>query len=293
MNTKLIVLVAVFLNINIFSIGQIYHTYKLSLDIYPSLWFKNKTWTLVRELDKCALDNKYYSFKKEDVQLISYFNKLDTILSNNEFYELGFTKVKGEIILHAVDGTKTYCKLHLPQKTESFGFHSGNIDSDSNLVELIDTFFNIAFYLFKKTDFNNNLTIGDHDTLEKLEPQIGSNSIRQVSLNPLLFRLFWRIEGDKENVYRYYDFFINLPKQRIVFIEVGKYFWITEKDDFYPLFKKFNRSRKKNIIWIASDKAKDYLINLGVNKKNIFSSLEEYGLRNKTGGNTGYTLPGF
>ena len=245
--------------------------YTLELDIQTSFQ-GSKKWIIQRDQAYCIFDNLRYNFNEKDSLLVHYFQQLDTILNKYKFYKLSSYSYKNGVQTGEwIDGTMTYGKLTLPDTIKSFNFHSGNIDYDKTQIELIDNFFNIAFYLYNQNNFGEKLKISDSEYLEKIENEVGRTPIRQVSVYPLHYKLFDRVYSF--NFAATKQLFETLPKDKPILIEVGKY--VNIRDEFEVFLKEYFKTRK-NIYWIIGDKNQNKMVSLGLENKYLLENIKDF-----------------
>ncbi len=249
--------------------GKNDYKYTFELTIEPS-FLASKTWTIQRGMNECVFNGMKYPLSKKDALLNSYLSQLDSLLSVFKFNK--YTSVvskEGGITVVGLDGVSTRGRLILPDKVKTFSFHTATVDKDATQEELIHAFYNIAFYFYFQSELKNQLTAAEKEYLEKLENAgVGRNPIRLVSSNPLTYRLFDRVYTFS---YKPVLKLLNgLDKRVPVIIEVGRYYDINQYDEFVSPFKEFLKTRT-NIYWIASGKAREALIAMGLDKKYIFS----------------------
>lgn len=256
--------------LNCFSgMNQSIKNYTLELDIQTSFQ-GSKKWIIQRYQAYCILDSLAYKFEEKDSLLVHYFQQLDTILSKYKFCKSSSYSYKDGKHTMWTDGTMTYGKLIFPDTIKTFNFHSGNIDSDTKQIELIDVFFNLTYYLYNQKDFKKNLETSNSDYLAKIENQVGRTPIRQVTVYPLHYRLYDRVYPFNYLVTR--QLFENMPLDRPILIDVGNYANIT--GEFESFLKEFFKTRS-NIYWIIPNK-KEKMISMGLKKEYILDSFTEF-----------------
>lgn len=255
------------------SISQNNKHYTLELDIQTSFQ-GSRIWNIERDQDYCVLDSVKYPFKKKDSLLIDYFEQLDTILDKYKFYHLSSNVYKnGKETGSWLDGTMTYGKLILPDTIKTFDFHSGNINYDTLQIELIDVFFNLARYLYSQENINRNLDNPNMEYLEKIENEVGRTPIRQVSVNPLHYRLFDVIYNfNYTTVCRLFE---NMPLDRPVLVEVGRHADMNVNSKFVSFLKGYFKTRR-NIYWIVPYDKKAKIMELGLKNEYILDNMDDF-----------------
>lgn len=255
------------------SFAQILKEYTLELTFETSIISKIENigtthkWTLTRADSSCTLNNIEYRFEQKDSLLRNYFVQLDRILSLYKFHQLSNNSIVNGVQTGMwIDGTMTYGNLIFNNSSIKFSFHSGNINFDSIQIKLLDNFFNIVYFLYNQPIIKEKILRGNVVMLDIDETSAGSSSFREVSENPLKYRLCRRVY-DKE-FSTVMIILSSLPKNQPVFIEVGESFEYEKSDLFISHFKEFIQSPNR-IIWKASENTRHQLIALGVKRKNI------------------------
>jgi hypothetical protein len=235
---------------------------------YDSEAFSNiHAYKLEKFASSCRFFGVTYSFQKNDSLLFRYFDEFVNIFKQPEFYR-NYNQTCPHLWDEQIvsDGTITRFRFISDSIERGLAAMEGICNFNSIHNEILNVFFNIAFYIIRQPIFHEKLSRFKIGRLETDEDITGP-PIRLVSTSPLTYRLKSRVPEDsyKEVI----NLLNGLPKEKQTYIEVGGSYDIKLHDTFYPLFKEFLKS-PNNIIWIPDDeRIAAGLKNLGIFKKII------------------------
>jgi hypothetical protein len=244
------------------------------LDLDINVWMlPTQTYRLVYLGEKCFVNGIKYNFRDKDSLLSRYFDNLETILGDYSYRRLGnysYSK-NGKMTGMWTDGSRTKGIVVMNGDKKEFNFHSGNSDYDSLQIEMMNTFFNIMFYLTENEKFAKKFTDENRYYLEHMETSCTRNAMRKVKESPLRYKLFERVYTfNCEQVVAIFDSF---PKDEPVDVEIGRFFNLNIHDKFYEIFK-MDISKRENINWIVYQNNKDYLLSIGLQEKKVKETKE-------------------
>jgi hypothetical protein len=263
-----------------FSFAQKHCEYKLELTFISNVAFTDDNgnaedencWKLEKFETSCKLNNLEYIFTEKDSLLLKYFKKLKEIFRQYEYIDLSAKAKENEARLTArfFDGFATRGWFKSDSIDRVFGFYSQNSDINPLHTKILDTYFNIAWYLINKPSLYGKISKVKLSKLEYDEVTASASMpipIRLICDNPLTYRLKGKMYEESYNII--IQVLNSLPTNKSTYLEVLGDFYIDPIDSFYKPFKEFVKKSNK-IIWIPdSERIRTNFKALGVPKRNL------------------------
>ncbi len=222
---------------------------------------------LVKSKNSCEFEGIEYKFRKEDTILIRFFNELKVIFTQPDFYR-EFNKTCPELWNEEYfsDGTTTRFHFNSDSIKRGFGARDGVCNFNSTYDQILNSFFNIVFYMVNQKSFRKKLSSDIIDYITTFE-SITQPPFRHVKYKPMTYRLKGRVyDSDDLGITNLIN---SISENEDLYIEVGTGFNIIHHDYFYLHFQDFIHSYHK-VTWVPDDKiVATRLIELGIDKNHI------------------------
>jgi hypothetical protein len=231
-------------------------------DIAGEAFGPTHKWKLEKYKSSCIFSGLEYKFEKKDTLLIRYFIEIKKICKQDEL-----NYIYGNLDDNVIDGSITRGWFKSDSIDRAFGFQNGKQDYNLLQIELLNNFFNIAYYLIKQPVIKGKISRLKIKLLSIDEDLETNSPIRIVKFIPLTYRLCGRVYNNSSP--RVMNLLNSLPKDKPIHIEVGAGFYTNPFDTFYFLFIEYLKSPNQ-IKWIPEDeRIVSKLKTLGVKKRSI------------------------